>query len=45
VAIAFSPSDIYVGETYVFNIWHLLPLEGEEISKIFKTRVVEFPKT
>jgi hypothetical protein len=44
VAIAFSPSDIYVGETYVFNIWHLLPLEGEEISKIFKTRIVEFPK-
>jgi hypothetical protein len=44
VAIAFSPSDIYVGEAYVFNIWHLLPLEGEEISKIFKTRIEEFPK-
>jgi len=44
VAIAFSPSDIFVGEAYVFNIWHLLPLEGEEIHKIFKTRMVEFPK-
>ena len=44
VAIAFSPSDIYVGEAYVFNIWHLLPLEGEEISKLFKTRTEEFPK-
>jgi hypothetical protein len=45
VAIAFSPSDIYVGETYVFNIWHLLPLEGEEKYKIFKTRVIEFPRS
>lgn len=45
VAIAFSPSDIYVGETYVFNIWHLLPLEGEEKYKIFKTRIVKFPRT
>lgn len=45
VAIAFSPSDIYVGETYIFNIWHLLPLEGEEKYKIFKTRVIEFPRS
>jgi Acyclic terpene utilisation family protein AtuA len=45
VAIAFSPSDIHVGEAYVFNIWHLLPLEGEEIHRIFKTRVEEFPRT
>jgi hypothetical protein len=44
VAIAFSPSDIYVGETYVFNIWHLLPLEGDEKFEIFRTRIVEFPR-
>ena len=45
VAFPFSPSDIYVGETYVFNIWHLLPLEGEEKYRIFKMRVDEFPRT
>ena len=45
VAISFSPSDIYVGEAYVFNIWHLLPLEGEEIPRIFRTRVEKFPRT
>lgn len=44
VAIAFSPSDIYVGETYVFNIWHLLPLEGDEKYDVFKTRIIEFPR-
>lgn len=44
VAIAFSPSDIYVGETYVFNIWHLLPLEGDEKDEIFKTRILDFPR-
>ncbi len=45
VAIAFSPSDIYVGETYVFNIWHLLPLEGEEKNDIFPIQIIEFPRT
>lgn len=44
VAFAFSPSDIYVGETYSFNIWHLLPLSGREKYDVFKTRVVEFPR-
>ena len=44
VAIAFSPSDIYVGETYVFNIWHLLPLDGNEKHEIFETKIVEFPR-
>ena len=44
VAFPFSPSDIYVGETYIFNIWHLLPLEGEEKYGIFKMRMDEFPR-
>ena len=44
VAIAFSPSDIYVGETYVFNIWHLLPLEGNEKHEIFETEILQFPR-
>ena len=45
VAFPFSPSDIYVGETYVFNIWHLLPLEEEEKCGLFKMRIDEFPRT
>jgi hypothetical protein len=44
VAIAFSPSDVYVGETYVYNIWHLLPLDGDERYDVFETQVVEFPR-
>ncbi len=44
VAFPFSPSDMYVGETYVFNIWHLLPLEGEEKCGIFKMRTHKFPR-
>lgn len=44
IAIAFSPSDIYFGETYVFNIWHLLPLEGDEKYEVFKTEIMEFPR-
>jgi hypothetical protein len=44
VAIAFSPSDVYFGETYVFNIWHLLPLEGSEKHDIFLTEIAEFPR-
>lgn len=45
VAFPFSPSDIYVGETYIFNIWHLLPLEGEEKWAVFKTKILEFPRS
>jgi len=43
VAVPFSPSDIYMGEAYQFNIWHLLPIKEEENYQIFKTRILEFP--
>ena len=44
VAMAFSPGQIYAGEAYAFNIWHLLPLEDDEKYEVFKTDVIEFPK-
>ncbi len=38
LAIIYSPSEIEVGETYIFNIHHLVKLEKEE--ELFKTEFI-----
>jgi len=40
VALAFSPSEVEMGETFGFHIWHLLPLDNP--SEPFRTRIREF---
>lgn len=41
-AWAFSPNLIEMGETYVWNIWHLMPLEDP--CEPFKMQVTDFPR-
>lgn len=43
VAIPFSPSEIEMGEVYVWNIWHALQLDDP--CEPFRMRVLEFPNT
>ena len=40
VALAFSPSEVEMGETFGFHIWHLLPLDNP--SEPFRTTVRQF---
>jgi len=40
VALAFSPSEVEMGETFGFHIWHLLPLDNP--LEPFRTTVREF---
>jgi hypothetical protein len=43
LAFPLSKTFLEQGKTYVFNVWHLLPLDNA--SEPFPFRVVEFPRT
>lgn len=43
IATLFSPADIQMGESYVWNIWHSLPLEDP--CEPFKIKILNFPNS
>ena len=44
VAFPFSPSDIYVGDVFEYNVWHLMPMTLAEVGEVFRPAVVDFPR-
>lgn len=43
IATLFSPADVSMGESYVWNIWHSLPIDDP--LEPFEMRIMEFPNS